>query len=300
MHNAITLDNLRVVEAIRQSGSFAGAAQVLHKVPSALTYTVTKLEDDLGLLLFERSKKGARLTAAGTLVLEQGRPILEAVARLEESMRAFEAGWEPCLRIAHDVILSTGPLLQVIGEFLDRELPVEVVYDSVAVGGGWDSLISEQCDIAVGVSGDFPKGEFEVKAIGTFSFLFAIAPTHPLALLDRPVSAQDLREYPSIVVSDSSRVLPKISSGIFESKQTVKVPDMASKIAAQCMGLGVGYLPTHLVQDKLKDGSLVERECEIPRADMTAYIAWRKAKKGKGLRWFVEHLSAADWGLCRD
>ena len=67
-HNPITLDLLKVLDAIDQRGSFAAAAQALHKVPSALTYTIQKVEQDLGLKLFDRSGHRAKLTAAGNLL----------------------------------------------------------------------------------------------------------------------------------------------------------------------------------------------------------------------------------------
>ena len=57
MAYAVTLEALRVLEAIHQLGSFAAAAEALFKVPSALTYTVKKLEEDLGVALFDRSRQ---------------------------------------------------------------------------------------------------------------------------------------------------------------------------------------------------------------------------------------------------
>ena len=69
MHHAITLEALRVLDAIDQKGSFGAAAEALFKVPSALSYTVQKLESDIGVNLFDRSKQRAQLTAAGRLLL---------------------------------------------------------------------------------------------------------------------------------------------------------------------------------------------------------------------------------------
>ena len=76
MQNPLSLDALRVLDAIERRGSFQAAAEALHKVPSALSYTVQKLESDLGVVLFDRSRQRARLTAAGTLLLERGRKLL--------------------------------------------------------------------------------------------------------------------------------------------------------------------------------------------------------------------------------
>ncbi|WP_100637467.1 LysR substrate-binding domain-containing protein [Marinomonas sp. ef1] len=298
MAYAVTLEALRVLEAIHQLGSFAAAADALFKVPSALTYTVKKLEDDLGVALFDRSRQKAVLTPAGHLVLEQGRAILEAAMRLEDSIKQFESGWEPKLRIARDTVLLESPLMSVVGDFLSQNRPVELSLSEEAVGGGWDALQDDRADLVIGATGELPKGNVHIRAIGEIEFVFAVSPTHPLALTDGMITAAQLRQYPSIVVADSSKILPARSSGIFESRQVLRVDTMRSKIQAQCLGLGVGYLPKHRIADELSSGRLVLRQCELPRPNQMAYLAWRKDDPGKGLSWFVEQLAIQDWQLC--
>tara|TARA_R110001606_G_scaffold120756_1_gene252605 strand:+ start:270 stop:1178 length:909 start_codon:yes stop_codon:yes gene_type:complete len=297
MAYAVTLEALRVLEAIHQLGSFAAAADALFKVPSALTYTVKKLEEDLGLALFDRSRQKAVLTPAGHLVLEQGKAILEAAMRLEDSIKQFESGWEPKLRIARDTVLLELPLMAVVGDFLSQNRPVELSLSEEAVGGGWDALQDNRADLVIGVTGELPKGKVHAQALGAIEFVFAIAPTHPLALVEGAITAAQLRQYPAIVVADSSKNLPARNIGIFESRQVLRVDTMRSKIKAQCLGLGVGYLPKHRIVEELKSGRLVVRQCEFPRPNIIAYLAWRKDSPGRGLSWFVEQLIKQDWQL---
>ncbi|MFT6404543.1 MAG: DNA-binding transcriptional LysR family regulator [Marinomonas primoryensis] len=297
MAYAVTLEALRVLEAIHQLGSFAAAADALFKVPSALTYTVKKLEEDLGVALFDRSRQKAVLTPAGHLVLEQGQAILEAAIRLEDSIKQFESGWEPKLRIARDTVLLESPLMTVVGDFLSQNRPVEITLSEEAVGGGWDALQDGRADLVIGVTGELPKGKVHTQALGAIDFVFAIAPTHPLALVEGAITAVQLRQYPAIVVADSSKNLPARNIGIFESRQVLRVDTMRSKIQAQCLGLGVGYLPKHRIVDELKSGRLVVRQCEFPRPNLIAYLAWRKDSPGRGLSWFVEQLIKQDWQL---
>lgn len=297
MAHAVTLEALRVLEAIHKLGSFAAAADALFKVPSALTYTVKKLEDDLGVPLFDRSRQKAVLTPAGHLVLEQGRAILDAAARLEDSIKQFESGWEPKLRIARDTVLLESPLMEAVGDFLVQNRPVELTLSEESVGGGWDALHDDRVDLVIGATGELPKGNFHTRAIGELEFVFAVSPTHPLALIEDVVTAAQLRQYPAIVVADSSKILPARNTGIFESRQVLRVDTMRSKIQAQCLGLGVGYLPKHRIIDELNSGRLVMRQCEFPRPNIMAYLAWRKDSPGRGLSWFVDRLSKQDWQL---
>ena len=78
MQTLLTLDALRVLDAIDRKQSFAAAAEELFRVPSAISYTINKLEDDLGVALFDRSKRKAQFTPVGNLMLQQGRAILKA------------------------------------------------------------------------------------------------------------------------------------------------------------------------------------------------------------------------------
>src|SRR5690554_5562458 len=94
MTSLITSEALQTLDAIERRQSFAAAAEELHRVPSAVSYTINKLEEDLGVTLFDRSKRRAELTATGRLVLEQGRHILKATEELTALARQAAEGWE--------------------------------------------------------------------------------------------------------------------------------------------------------------------------------------------------------------
>ena len=76
----LTPEALLMIDTIARSGSFAAAARELGKVPSALTYSVRQLEEALDVLLFDRSSRQARFTAAGEELLHEGRRLLQATA----------------------------------------------------------------------------------------------------------------------------------------------------------------------------------------------------------------------------
>ncbi|WP_279146593.1 LysR family transcriptional regulator [Photobacterium carnosum] len=117
MQSPITLDSLRALDAIDRKGSFAAGAKSLFKVPSALTYTIKKLEDDLNVVLFDRSKQKAQLTSAGRLILDQGREILIATDKLESAVKQLNSGWERNIIISRDTIIPLAPLLESVLEF---------------------------------------------------------------------------------------------------------------------------------------------------------------------------------------
>ncbi len=295
MHHAITLEALRVLDAIDRKGSFGAAAEALFKVPSALSYTVQKLESDLGITLFDRSKQKAQLTAAGRLLLEQGRQLLQAANAIEEAVQQLESGWETQLRIAVDTVLPLAPLLKQINAFNQLDKRVAITIREEVLGGTWDALIAERCDLALGASGDLPKGIFEYHLMGEVEFVFAVAREHPLCLHKGPVDAAAIRAFPTIVMADSSLTSPGRESGLLESKQIIRVPNVAAKIQAQIFGIGVGFLPKHLISDEVKRGDLIVLECSVPRPNIPLYMAWRKNNSGRALQWFVDACEKPLW-----
>lgn len=295
MRNAISLEALRILDAIERKGSFGAAAEAIHKVPSALSYTVAKLEADLGVALYDRSGQRAVLTPAGRLLLDEGRHLLAAAERLEALIKQLESGWEPVLRIARDTILPMAPLLDALGQFNQLGKQVEINLSDEVLGGSWDALVAERCDLTLGAGGELPRGQFEYRSIGEVEFVFAVAAGHPLTQSAGPVDQAAIRDLPTVVVADTSRSLPGRSSGLLEGRQTIRVASMQAKLDAQVKGLGVGFLPKHMAAPALEDGSLVALACSIPRPNMPAYMAWRKDNKGLALHWFVNACAAVGW-----
>src|SRR3954466_8994227 len=113
----LSLEALQVLDAIDRKGSFASAADELHRVPSAITYSVRQLEDGLGVSLFDRSGHRAVLTQAGRELLSEGRRLLRAASDLECRVQQVAKGWEAELRIAVDTIIGIDRLYGIIAEF---------------------------------------------------------------------------------------------------------------------------------------------------------------------------------------
>jgi len=288
----ITLESLEVLDAIDRRGSFAAAAASLNRVPSKVTYTVNKLQEDLGVTLFHREGRRSVLTPAGRLLLEQGRELLDAADRLVEKTRQVERGWESRLRIALDTVLDMEFLAPQLQAFCDERPDTEILLAEEVLGGTWEAVQSGRADLAIGAADAPPQtASTDVRRLTTVPWIFAVAPLHPLAAMSGPVSELQRLEHRAVVVSDSSRERPPLTLRVFERQQRICVPSMAHKIAAQCAGLGAGFLPLQRVQALLERGELVEVELEEPAPDSTLFIAWRGSNRGRALRWFIDALS---------
>lgn len=292
----LSLDALLAIDAIDRKGSFAAAAHELHRVPSALTYTVQKLEQDLDVLLFDRRGHRAKLTAAGRELLNEGRHILRATGELEAHVKRVATGWEAELRIAHDDIIPVRAVLDLAREFHQQECGTRLRISAEVFGGCWDALASGRVDLVIGAPGDGPAGGgYVTQFLGNVAWVFAIAPTHPLATAPEPLKAQDLRAHRVIAAADSSRNLPPRSAGLLTGQDTLTVHDMAAKVLAQQMGLGIGHLPRVIAEREVAAGRLVIKKTSEGRLNSPLHLAWRNSHKGKALQWWVKQLEAKGW-----
>lgn len=256
----LTLDALLVLDAIDRKGSFAAAAEELHRVPSAITYTVRKLEQDLDLHLFDRSGHRARLTGAGEKLLEDGRALLRAAGELESSVKRSATGWESELRIALTDILPMENLFELVDGFYSEHSGTQIRISSEVLQGNWDALVTGRADITIGAPGMAPPGGgYHCEKMGSLGFIFVVPANHPLTELDEPLKESDILNYRAVAAADSSRNLPPLTTSLLTGQQVLTTPDMKSKIEAHRKGLGVGYVPEYLVVEDLREGRLISR-----------------------------------------
>jgi len=154
----LSIDSLEVIDAIDRKGSFAAAAHELHRVPSAITYSVRQLEEGLGVELFDRRGHRAVLTDAGRELLNEGRRLLSAAADLECRVQQVARGWESELRIAVDTLIGIDKLYGIVDEFYRENSGTRLRLSSEVLGGTWDALASARADLAIGAGGDAPSG----------------------------------------------------------------------------------------------------------------------------------------------
>src|SRR5690606_16688689 len=162
MISPITLDALRTLDAIARRQSFAAAADELFRVPSAVSYTINKLEEDLGVGLFDRRRRKAELTATGRLGFEQGRQTVQATEELTALARQAAEGWEVELRICVDSVLACDPIYDLIEAFQQLQPKAEIRLSEEVLGGSWDALNDGRCDLVIGAEGKPPAQGFGI------------------------------------------------------------------------------------------------------------------------------------------
>ncbi|PKI17330.1 LysR substrate-binding domain-containing protein [Colwellia sp. 12G3] len=280
----ITIEALVVLDAIEFRGSYAAAAEQLNKVPSALSYIVQKLEEQLNVTLFERQGRRSVLTPAGKHLLVEGRKVLSAMNTLSEQTQTIANGWETKISIACDSILDITPVFSVVGCFLEEHQNIEIDVQEEVMNGSWEALIEDKVDLVIGAPAPVPiqKGIRAIK-IGELQQVLVVNKNHQLAQIKQPVNTLELAKFRSVVVHDSAQHEIPRTVNIIEGSRHFYVTSLNQKIAAITAGVGIGYLPKDLIQSLVENGELVIIALvdELPPQDL--FIAWKITNKGKGL-----------------
>lgn len=292
---ALTPEALNMLQTIEESGSFAAAARKLGLVPSALTYRVRQLEDALDVLLFDRSARQAKPTAAGIELLREGLRLLDDMDAIASRVRRIATGWEAQLTIAVDTIIAPAVMMELCQAFLATQPPTRLRLRDEALSGTIQALDSGLADLAIGVA-DVARivgKDIHHKPIGSVNFVFVVAPHHPLATETSPITPTHIAQHRIVSVADSVQRGAGLTIGVAPGQDVLTVPSMIAKLDAQMRGLGCGFIPEPMARPYLESGRLVKKEVTQTDRQTNSRYAWRQsgAVPGRALQWWLQQLA---------
>lgn len=293
--DVLTPDALALLQTIAQAGSFAAAARSLGVVPSALSYRVRQMEDALDVLLYDRSSRQARLTEAGLELLREGARLLQDIDAVANRVKRVATGWEPQLTIVIDSIISKATVMELCTAFFADSPPTRIKLRDETLSGTLDALISGQADLALGVSEASTQAGIHSKPLGEVSFVYAMAPHHPLAKAPEPLKDELVRQHRAVAVADTIGRGGGITIGLLGGQDVFTVATMQDKLDAQLRGLGSGFVPQCMARAFIETGRLVVKKMERQQALIRVNYAWRRVAKsppGRALQWWLEQLES--------
>jgi len=292
----ISLDQWSALVAVVEAGGYAQASARLHRTQSTVTYTIKKLEDLLGVKVFELQGRKAALTATGQVLYRRGKALLEEAGRVERAAAELARGWEPEIRLAVDIIFPTWLLLECFAAFSAERPDTRIELVESVLGGTEEALTEGRVDLAIG--GNVPGG-FLGDPLMQVRFVCAAAPSHPLHQLGRTLTLDDLRQHRHLVVRDSGALRSRSGGWLNERRWTVT--HKATSIRAACMGLGFAWYPEENIRDELASGALAP----LPLAEgreryVTLYLVYADVESaGPGARRLAEILRSRVVDLAR-
>ncbi len=296
MLDPVTLDQLRMLVAIADTGSFTAAAKRLQRAQSAVSHAISALEAQLDLSLFDRSERKPRLTPAGHAVLSDARLAIARMDQLKRRAREIAGGLETELRVAVTVLAPQQVVVAALDGFRVEFPSVAVELFVEEIGGS--TLLVHEGVCQLGVSGSpslrmTPDGQLTTLPIGSTDIIAVARPDHPLVLLNRALTQEDLNEHRQLV--PTSRARAEYPNAL--SREIWRVSDLHARRAMILRGIGWGTVPAHMVVEDLAAGRLVEltlasRAPELMRADLFA-IHRTDVSLGPAGRWLIAQLGHA-------
>lgn len=293
MLERVTLDQLRMLVAIADAGSFTAAARELDRAQSAVSHAIATLETDISVALFDRTTRTPKITSAGRAVLAEARTILGRVDHLKARARAISAGLEAELLLAVSVVAPRAALIDMLDAFRTEFPSVGLRLFVEELGGAPQLVMDGQADLGLVGRPSLAASLYEsleAVAVGTVEIVAVAHPEHPLAKLDRPLSEADMDDHRQLV--PTSRALPRYPNRLVQD--VWEIADLVVRRDMLIRGLGWGTVPRHLVQDALQRADLVELDISArPQEAMRVplYACHRKdTAPGPAAQWLIEKM----------
>lgn len=286
---SVTLEQARALDALEKAGTFAGAAESLHRSHSSVLYLIRTLEESLGFPLLDRSQYRTRLTPRGRRVLEGCRGLLAAEQDLATTVQELRAGWEPKVAVVFDGIVPVDPLLRAVGRLIADQAPTRIDVRAEFLGGVEDAFERTPGDLMIAVLPPRTAGLTSVALPPLHASLVARA-DHPLA--QGRHDERSLDSHLLLTVRGSDPRLQLSTAGI-EAHSTVHLNDFASKREAILAGIGYGWLPDVLIASELTRSRLRRIKWTRPSRHVFHPRLYHRGRPGPAARRLIAALTTS-------
>lgn len=254
-----TLDEWEILHAVVQLGGFAPAAEQLNRSQSTISYAISRLEEQLGVKLFELRGRKAHLTEAGRALLADAEPHLAGFHQIEQRARALASGGESEIRLSVDSIFPYERLFSALAEFT-RQFPYVYPKLRQATFLSADSEFSAH-NAHLCIAGLMSR-EYFIKPILDIRMLAVAHKDHALHSVKHPLSRMDMTQHTLVIIEgvglSGSKRQPRSPA-----QQFIPVGTIEAAICAVRSGLCFGWLPIYRIHPYLESGELLPLEMPV-------------------------------------
>lgn len=275
-HSHISLKEWNTLLAVVRNDGFARAAEVLHISQPAISYTIAKIEERLGIALLRTEGRRARITAIGQQLLSHVEPLLQQAVQVEAIARELRASWRPEIRLAVADDFPTRLLIGAIHRYAE-----DAPRATVLLTEGKDEAVQQlllKREAALGITRQLAPG-LQGDVLVETEYLPVAHPEHPLFKLGRPLSENDLRQAVEIGIEGDCAPSPPAATGGQPLPQRWQVGSLETAEQAVAEGIGYAWLPGHLVREALAAGRVALLPLAgYPPRGCRFYLAWPAAR----------------------
>jgi len=285
------LRHIRAFIAVAEELHFGRAAKRLHIEQSPLSRIIRKLEANLGVTLLYRTSRGARLTSAGQVFLEDARRVVLACEQAQANARAVASGYHSTLRIALSGDVGRTRLAALLALCRQEAPEVRIRLTEVPLTQLVQGLNADLFDAGFTVV-DEVDGEMVGTPLWHDPFLVIVSARHPL-LAYKEVPLQEVVSYP-LVLCD-----PQVCEGCHQQRErlfrSMEAPPLVSEYASShsimlalvAAGYGVGFSSaTHL--EGCNHADMMARPLADQNASLTTYLLHPEGEIMEPVRQFID------------
>lgn len=249
----MTYDQLLTLDSIVKHGSFKAASEAMHKSQPSLSIAIKKLEEELGFSIFDREDYRPKLTEKGRAFYQKSITSLEDFHNLYSFGKELALGYESEIKVSIDAIFPIEKLKKTFESFFAPHITTTLSLSIDVLEGSSEKVIDGQVDFAI--SSYFVESD-ELESIKLLDIF--MTPCIARESLEGRTVEETITILPQIIVKSSTQKPSDVMFGLYPKSKKWFTSDMSMKIELIKNGLGWGRVPSHLVQDELLSGNLLE------------------------------------------
>jgi DNA-binding transcriptional LysR family regulator len=279
--DGLTIHQLQCFDAVVSEGGFQAGAAKLHRSHSAVFAAIKNLEDQLGLKLLDREGYRVTLTDAGRSFHRRARVFLHELSALRNHATQLAMGEETELRIVIGDLCPLAEILTLLRCFFSGHPATRLSLFFEAISGPWERLFDNGVDL---IFHHIEKSDIRLEFIDLFAgrLLPVVAPNFLAFPISDDITAEQMRDYVQCIVRDTACHGAQRDYFLIEGARTCTVSDQMMKKEIILQGMGWGHMPTFLIADELRDGSLLSIAGKHLRGGDGEIVAARRRDRPHG------------------
>jgi DNA-binding transcriptional LysR family regulator len=269
----VTIDQLEMIEAIVETGSFQAAAKKVHKSQPSLSVGVKKIEELYDIKLFSRENYRPSLTKQGELFYQAAKRTLFSFRGLDRLGKELGLGRESEIKIVMDPLVNISKLSKIFQNIEDelKETPIHI--SDAILNEPVKMLLNNECDFAIGHLSGSQNPKVESKPFCKIKLQAVISQK---LIGDGKITKKVLDHHPNIVVQLNSK---NFSNSTVQSQRKWFVSNHALKEEMILEGIGWGKVHIEKIKEAVSQKSLIKISPKlIPIQELEIHFIRNKLK----------------------
>jgi len=290
MLDRLTLDQMRVLIAVAETGSFSAAARKLGRVQSAISQAVQSLESALGTPLFEREGKLPKLNDAGRVILQDARLVVDGAETLKARAEAIAEDVEPELTLAVEAVFPNGVLIYSLKALRETFPRLSVTLFTEGLGGAEQRLRDGVARLGLYIPFIPLAPDHETEFLVDVATVPVVAADHSLAMRGQ-LTRRELESEVQLILTDRTQITAGISGSVI-SHRVWRFADLGTRLEFLLAGFGWCYMPIHIVREHIIAGRLKLLDIAgIKPPLLPVHVIHKRGRPpGRAGRWLIEDI----------